>query len=162
MLAIGEHGAATVVLDAQGLIADLAIDSELRDEVEPEVLLAEINQAHARAVREIAARAQPRWATESESRGASASDVLGAPGVAQLLTSLSTGVLPTPREVRNDLGTVTATSMLGSLVSIDCDLGWLGSASESTICDEIVSVARRAAIESDIFGRYAKSGVHDD
>jgi hypothetical protein len=124
------------------------------------VLLSEINLAHARAVREIAARAQPRWATESD--GASASDLLAAPAIAQLLTSLTTGVLPTPREVRNDLGTVTVTSMLGIIVTIDCDLGWLGTARVAPIGDEIVRVARRAAIESDIFGRYAKSGVHDD
>ena len=158
LLSIGEHGAVTVVLDAQGLIADISIDEELRAEVEPEELVQEINLAIARAVSVLGSRNQPRWETESDM---TAGSMALAPVIGQLLASLSTGIQPVPREFENDLETVTVTALLGSIVTVACAIDWLRAASGATIAEEVVRIARQASMETDVFGRFTKSGVHD-
>ena len=159
LLTIAEHGAVTVVLDAQGLIADISIDEELREEVEPEDLVQEINFAIMRAVSAVGAKGQPRWDTEADTtvNTAALSPVIG-----QLLSSLNTGISPTPREYLNDLKSVSVTALFGSIVRVECDLQWLQAAKGTSISEEVVRLARKASIETDLFGRFAKSGVHDD
>jgi DNA-binding protein YbaB len=158
-LTVAEHGAVTVVLDAQGIIADISIDEELREEVEPEELVQELNSAIMRAVGAHAAKGQPRWDNEADGLVDSARI---APMIADLLASLSAGVVSTPREFASDLKSVRVTALLGSIVRVDCDLHWLRAATGADIAEEVVRVARRASIETDMFDRFAKSGVHDD
>jgi DNA-binding protein YbaB len=158
-LTIAEHGAVTVVLDAQGIIADISIDEELREEVEPDELVHELNSAIMRAVGAHASKGQPRWSTEADGLADAA---LIAPMIATLLSSLSAGVTSTPREFSSDLKNVRVTALLGSIVRVECDLAWVRAASGTAIADEVVRVARRASIETDMFDRFAKSGVHDD
>lgn len=159
VLTIAEHGAVTVVLDAQGVIADLSIDEELREEIEPDELVQELNSAIMRAVSAHGTKGRPRWGTEAD---AIADTSAIAPMIRELLTSLSTGVVPTPREFASELKTVIVTALLGSIVRVDCDLSWLAAATGADIAEEVVRVARRASIETDMFDRFAKSGVHDD
>jgi DNA-binding protein YbaB len=159
ILTIGEHGAVTVVLDAQGLIADVAIDDELREEIEPFELVEEINLAIMRAVGSFGTRDQPRWATELD---APANAAAITPLIGQLLSTLSTGITAEPREFSSDMRNVTVTALFGAIVSVSCDLAWLAVASASSIGEEVVRMARLASIETDLFGRFAKSGVHDD
>lgn len=159
LLTIAEHGAVTVVLDAQGLIADLSIDQELREEVEPDELVQEINLAIMRAVSTLGARSQPRWDSEAD---ATVDTAALSPVIGQLLSSLNTGISPVPREFTGDLKSVTVTALFGSIVRVDCDLQWVRAASAASISEEVVRLARQASIETDLFGRFAKSGVHDD
>ena len=159
LLTVAEHGAVTVVLDAQGVIADLSIDEELREEVEPHEFDDELNFAMMRAISAHSAKGQPRWGTEVD---ATVDATAIAPMISQLLASMTGGVTPTPREFVSDLKTVSVTALFGSIVRIDCDHGWLRAATGPLVAEEVVRVARRAAIETDMFGRYAQSGVHDD
>jgi hypothetical protein len=147
----------SVSFDSDGLLAEVRIDSAMRTELEAQQLITEINSAIFSASGLLAA---PNSGPVSLDDAAKTS-AFGVAFVDDLVSVLATGGAIDAERVSNDLGTVTVTALLGNVTSVDCSLPWLESTSDALIGEEIVRVARTAAQQTDILGRYTK-GESDD
>jgi hypothetical protein len=70
------------------------------------------------------------------------------------MAAVETGGVPEPVSGTNDLKTVTVSGLFGDVVAIDCSPSFVLAATDETLADEIVRVARDAALRTDVLGKY--------
>ena len=144
LLGLPDDPAVTVTYDAAGLVADIVIDPQLRAALTPEQLVQDINFAFIRSSKMFGSSA-PAPATPEEAEKQLESFE---PMLSQLAALLDGGSLPEPQRVSNDFATVTVTAMWGSVMGVEADLAWIAAAKDQDIAEEIVRIARQAAIET--------------
>jgi hypothetical protein len=76
------------------------------------------------------------------------------PQVQALMAALESGRALEPEMISNDLKTVTVGALNGEIVSIEVSPSFLESASDEALEQEIVRIARQAAIATDVLGRF--------
>lgn len=145
-----EEGPVTATFDAAGRLATLVIDREASAELEPSALITEINFAISRASQN---QASFGVSLGDEANGASTF-------LDQLLASATSGLSSEPHETKNDLSTVTVTTIAGSLVAIDCSEPWIKQTSPASIAEEIIRVTNTALEEDDPLGRRTPEDTH--
>lgn len=148
ILAIVGSGAATMTYDRQGLIDSLEFDPELRPGLAPPQLQQEINMALVRANNNRPAYQPGLWDEPGDV-------FLESPYIQQLMTTLASGVLPEMTDIANDFNQVVVKAAWGNVVAVTCEIRWLGSTPDPLISEEVVRMARIAAIETDDSGRFS-------
>ncbi|MGV8885783.1 MAG: hypothetical protein ACOH1T_09395 [Microbacteriaceae bacterium] len=152
LIALPAEGPVSASFDDRGVLVSLVIDKEGRDTIDAEQLIAEINYAVTRASQNPAPLFDPNADNLSDADVTAHASAL----FDQLFTSATTGLSSEPAIFKNDLKTVTITSVWGSLVAIDCSPSWINAASSASIEQEIIRVATLAAEEDDPLGRRKK------
>jgi hypothetical protein len=143
----------TIGFDAEGLMSTMEIDSAARAELPPGQLGNEINTALI-AANGLLASVSPAsigLAVEDDPAG-------HARLMKDVVSLLESGQTLEPEIVSNDLKTVAVSAVFGSVVRIDCAESWLSSTPDAGISEEIVRVARIAALQTDSRGRFGRSG----
>lgn len=152
LLAIPEHGAVTAVFDSRGLLEGLQFDATLCDGLTSTQLVEQINIAIFRDGGALVRQLDVPTVAVSDDDPAS---VLS-PVVAQLMNAFAAGELPEPVEFTNDFKTITVTAILGTISTVVCDSNWIATTPERLISEEIVIMARRAALDTDKLGRFTE------
>ena len=139
LLEIPETGAVGILLDEQGLIAEVTIDPTWRDSLSPELFVQEIN-----------------WAIIRTSGFGTAPTTAPTPSfLEQVMATFNSPAARVPEEISNDFKTLTVTAVLGNVSSISADPRWITQTPDALIAEEIVRMARVAAFQTDTFGRYS-------
>jgi hypothetical protein len=148
LLQLPEQGVVTVEFGDDGLMSRVDIDAGARKGLSAEQLVHEINAAILRSSPLLAgfgiADADPR--AKPAGNGAFLN---------QLVAAMAAGERTAPPKFANDFETVTVTAALGSILGVECSSSWIGSTPDRLVSEEIVRIARIAALETDTMGRYA-------
>jgi len=142
MLAIPEQGAVSIEFDGLGLMSALTIDQRTRAALTPEQVVQEINLALIRT----SALFGSATATTAENNAAT---------LERVSRVVAAGTPPEPVPYSNDFRTVTVTALWGTVVGVACTTAWISSTPDALIADEIVRMARIAAIDTDVLGRFS-------
>ncbi len=157
LLGLSSESKVTISRDELGLIQGVAFETIDGKRAAPEELLTQLNLA----LYEGALSGMATMGTAAQGArlpGSASVDDSGqlSPQLRALMSSLESGEPIEPLRVTNDLKTVTVGAVNGDVVSIECTPTFLAAATDAVLEAEIVAVARRAAIESDLLGRYTK------
>lgn len=146
----------TITTDHLGLMNSISIIHPDDTRPEPAELLMQLNLALYRGEGPAMLRAIPATAA-GQAFVSEDGDI--APELRDFMQNVSTGSVPEPTLVTNDLKTVTIGALFGDVVSIDCSPPFLAAASDETLTDEIVRVARIAAVTTDVLGRHTERSI---
>ena len=157
LLGLPSDGKVTISRDELGLIEGVAFEAINGKRAAPEQLLTQLNLAlYEGAIPGLLTMgaAAPGFRLPDSASVDDSGEL--SPQLRALMSSLESGEPPEPLRLTNDLKTVTVGAVNGDVVSIECAPSFLAAATDAVLEAEIVTVARRAAIESDLLGRYTK------
>jgi len=148
LLELPEVGTVVIEKDEQGLIADITIDSSWRDSLSPAEFEQEVNVALLRSSGLLTAAPGDQPPSGSPQAGH------GQSYLERVMASFNSPAAREPEEISNDFNTLTVTAMLGNVSSISADKRWIAQTPDHLIAEEIVRIARIAALQTDVFGRF--------
>jgi hypothetical protein len=144
LIQLPAEGSVTAAFDELGFVRSLEIDPNRQKGIDPALLVRDINIALARAPR-------PTPQAPSGEPGAVQDSVSAM--MSSVMESLLSGASLTPHVYSNDLGTVSVTTLMGEIQSVECAASWIQASSDSSIAEEVQRVANLAALADDPFER---------
>jgi hypothetical protein len=128
-----------VKLDDDGLIGSIEIDAAALADATPDAIISEINVAIATA-------------------NTAAPSTFTAVSLSDLTAALDSGSSLDPVRLPNDLRTVTAVAIWGTVTAVECDSAWIRQTPLALVAEEVVRVSRLAAVASDRWGNQTNKG----
>lgn len=151
LLGLPEVGTVTITRDQRGLIDDIVFGRVDGRRPAHEELMQQLNLAL------FAGSRTALGALGSERTVTGSGDI--APELREFMAAVEAGGVPEPVSVTNDLKTVTVSALYGEVVAIDCSPSFVLAATDETLAEEIVRVAREAALGTDVLGKYADRSI---